>query len=97
MNSNILSTLRICVEQWTSHQAVDTKYIWLQKKDSYIDILKKATSKFGISFEKEGYVFYIKKHLCKITTAEDLIHDDIIIMLPKNSISKSLRYLDALL
>jgi len=95
MDSKTLSQIRVCIEYWTSIQKRDAKYVWLDTNDKYSDILKKSTVKFGIEFEnalQKEYSYYTKTHLCKITDAEDLMLDDIIIMVSREEESKTLRY-----
>ena len=97
MSNKIVSEMRICVEYWVYMEKKDTKYVWVNDNDKYSDIVKKTMIKFGIAFKTDsqgGYTYYMKKHLCKITDAEDLMHDDIIIMVSNNEVSKTLKYLN---
>ena len=49
-------------------------------------ILKKSCTKFEIAYEQaknEGYIFITKKHLCQISSVEDLVFDDVLMMIPE--------------
>ena len=86
MDKQQLSKLRICIELWLNTKKIDCKYVWLAKDDDCMAILKKSCTKFEIVYEQaknEGYIFITKKHLCQISSVEDLVFDDVLMMIPE--------------